>query len=264
MISVKDKVVIVTGAGQGIGRVYAETLASEGAKLVIAEINTINGEEVANLINKNGGDGIFIVTDVAKFDTVQGMVEKTLTKYGRIDALVNNAAIYYGLTPARFMDISEEQWDIVMQVNIKGVWNCARAVAPQMIKQGKGKIINIASSVAFEGSRMFMHYVASKGAIVSMTRSMANELAELGGPGITVNTLSPGAIAGEASIKIGEGMRNIPNRTAAGKGGPIEGQMLKRRGNAEDMAGAVLYMVSDASDFMTASIIVVDGGSSMY
>lgn len=262
MISVKDKVVIITGAGQGLGEAYAETLAADGAKVVVAEINTKTGEEVVKRIKDKGGDAIFVATDVTKYDSVQRMVEITIDTYGRIDALVNNAAIYYGIRAGPFTDIPEEDWDLEMAVNVKGTWNCSRAVAPQLIKQGKGKIVNVSSSLAFEGKGSFMHYVASKGAIVSMTRAMASELAEMGGAGLTVNTLCPGAIAGEASQKIAEAIQSITG--ASDREGPVAGQLLKRRGTVEDLVGPLLFLVSDASDFMTGSVVVVDGGSSRH
>ena len=262
MITVKDKVVIVTGSGQGIGRSYAETLAADGAKVVIAEINDTTGKDVEKAIRESGGQAIFVQTDVTRYDSVLNMVQTTIGSFDRIDALVNNAAIYYGIDPKPFTEIAEEEWDRMMAVNVKGSWNCARAVAPQMIIQARGKIINVASSVAFEGKGMFMHYVASKGALVAITRAMARELADMGGTGITVNTLAPGAIEGEASVKLGEAMRSI--KGFASKGGPVAGQILKRRGTSYDLVGPLAYLVSDASDFMTGSVLTVDGGSSLH
>ncbi|MBT3363332.1 MAG: SDR family NAD(P)-dependent oxidoreductase [Chloroflexi bacterium] len=262
MITVKNKVVIVTGAGQGIGRTYAKVLASDGAKVVVAEINETTGMQTLEAIKTSGGQAIFAPTDVTDFKSVQQMVTATLDAYERIDALVNNAAIYYGIDPKPFTQITEDEWDRMMNVNVKGAWNCARAVAPQLVKQGKGKIINVASSVAFEGKAMFMHYVASKGAIVSMSRAMARELAEMSGGGITVNALCPGAISGEASVKLGQAMRNV--KGFEGKGGPVAGQIIKRRGTPEDLVGPLTYLISDASDFMTGSALTVDGGSSLH
>jgi NAD(P)-dependent dehydrogenase (short-subunit alcohol dehydrogenase family) len=262
VITVKDKVVIVTGAGQGIGKVYAQSLAADGAKVVVAEINETTGREVESAIITGGNEAIFVPTDVTDYNSALQMVKATLDAYGRIDALVNNAAIYYGIDPKPFTQITEDEWDRMMSVNVKGAWNCARAVAPQLVKQGKGKIINVASSVAFEGKSMFMHYVASKGAIVSISRAMARELAEMAGNEVTVNALCPGAISGEASVKLGEAMRKI--KDFEGKGGPVAGQILKRRGTPEDLVGPLLYLVSDASNFMTGSVLMVDGGSSLH
>jgi len=263
MITVKDKVVIITGAGQGIGRTCAESLAADGAKVVVAEINEVTGRKVAGSITDRGGEAVYIQTDVTNYDSVQDMVCRTISRFDRIDALVNNAAVYYGIDPRPFTEITEQEWDMMMAVNVKGSWNCARAVTPHMIKRGRGKIINIASSVAFEGKGMFMHYVASKGAIVSMTRAMARELAGMSDSAITVNALAPGAIAGEASNKLGQA---IAARKGAvkGKGGPVAGQILKRRGTADDLVGPLTYLVSDASGFMTGSVLTVDGGSSLH
>ena len=262
MITVKGKVVIITGAGQGIGRAMAEGLAKEGAKVVIAEINDIKGQSVADNIRTKGGEAIFIHTDVANYETVKNMVDITITTYGAIDALINNAAIYYGIGARLFTDITEESWDKEMEVNVKGTWNCSRAVVPQMVKQGKGKIINVASGTAFGGSALFMHYVASKGAIVSMTRAMARELAEMGGNGLTANTFIPAAVSGEASTRLAEEMKTLFGDMV--KDGPVARQIIKRRGTPEEMVGPVLFMVSDASDFMTGSIVTADGGATLH
>jgi len=262
MSDLSGRVALVTGGGQGIGAAICRRLAADGAKVVIAEINEKTGKDVEKEIKSSGGQAIFVQTDVTKYDSVERMVQTTIGQFDRIDALVNNAAIYYGIDPKPFTDISEEEWDRMMTVNVKGTWNCARAVTPQMIIQGRGKIINVASSVAFEGKGMFMHYVASKGALVAMTRAMARELADMGGTGITVNTLAPGAIEGEASAKLGEAMRNIKGFTR--KGGPVAGQILKRRGTSYDLVGPLAYLVSDASDFMTGSVLTIDGGSSLH
>ncbi|MCX6013027.1 MAG: SDR family NAD(P)-dependent oxidoreductase [Chloroflexi bacterium] len=258
MSDVRNKVVIITGSGQGIGRAVAEALAEAGAKVIIAEINKEKGEEVAKNISSKGNKAKFIYTDISRYDTVQYMVKEAIDEYGRIDVLINNAAIYYGIEPNLFTNISEEAWDKEMAVNVKGTWNCSRAVVPQFIKQGKGKIINVASGVAFGGSAYFMHYVASKGAIVSMTRAMARELAEMGGNGLTANTFVPSAVAGEASDRIRESMRILVHDK---KPDPIANQIIKRRGTAQDMVGPLMFMVSEESDFMTASCVFADGGA---
>ena len=256
-ISVKDKVVIVTGGGQGIGKAYAEALAADGAKVVVAEINAENAAAVAKAIKGSGGEAIAVQTDVAKIDSAQNMAKATLDKYGRIDALVNNAAVYYGLKPAPFWDLDEADWDRVMSVNVKGIWNCCKAVIPQMIKQGKGKVINVSSTTAFIGAPFTLHYVASKGAVIAMTRSLCKEMALLAPEGeITVNAIAPGLTFSEATLSIiGSPEMAQPY---------LQQQTLKRQEVPADLAGAVLYLCSDASDFMSGHIMVVDGGVSLY
>lgn len=256
MASVRDKVVIVTGSGQGLGRAYAEALAAEGAKVVVAEINTRTGEEVVGAIRQERGEAIFIATDVTSYSSVQSMVETVITKYGRIDALVNNAAIYHGLRVKPFTEISEEEWDKLMAVNLKGVWNCSRAVLPHMLRQGKGKIVNVASSLAFEGGGFLSHYATSKGGVVSLTRAISQELPMLGGAEITVNSLCPGAVWDEATEGIASGEEGLERVLA--------NQSLKRKGTVQDLAGPLLFLVSDDSNFMTGTAMVVDGGASRH
>lgn len=254
---VMDKVVIVTGGGQGLGRAYVEGLVSEGAKVVVAEVNAVTGEEVVERIREGGGEAIFVATDVTRFESVQGMIEKAIQTYGRIDALVNNAAIYHGLRLKPFFEISEEEWDRLIAVNLKGVWNCCRAVLPHMLTRGTGKIINVASSLAFEGGGFLSHYATSKGGVVSFTRALSQELPALGGREITVNTLCPGAVWNEATQSIAAGHDEVGQ-------GVVAAQSLKRRGQVEDLVGPLVFLVSDQSDFMSGTALVVDGGSSRH
>jgi NAD(P)-dependent dehydrogenase (short-subunit alcohol dehydrogenase family) len=262
MITVKDKVVIVTVASQGLGRAFAETLAADGAKVVLASRNVEKLEKVVRDIEAKGGEAIFVATDVAKYDAVKRMVETTIKTYGRIDALVNNAAIVYEIKPQLFNAITEEDWDREFDVNVKGTWNCCRAVLPQLLKQKKGKIINISSSVAFRGGGMPTHYIATKGALISMTRALASEISVLSdGAMITVNTLAAGAVWNEASRKLSE---FSPEGTEPVIQGILAGQTLKRLGMVEDLAGPLLFLVSDASNFMSGSVVCVDGGESRH
>lgn len=253
----KDKVVIVTGGGQGIGREYVLRLAAEGAKVVVAEINAANAEAVAAEARGKGGDVTAVPTDVTSFNSVQNMVQATLKAYGRIDALVNNAAIYHGLRMKPMLMLDEGEWDRVMQVNIKGVWNCSRAVLPQMLQQGRGKIINIASIVAIAGIPMMLHYTASKGAVIAMTRAMAKEVALLGDAEITVNCICPGLTWTEASEILIEGNEIIGAIT-------LQGQTLRRKEQPEDLAGPLLFLISDDSNFISGHALVVDGGYTVY
>lgn len=256
-LSVKDKVVIVTGAGGGLGRAYAEELAGEGAKVVIAEIAADNGAKTAAAIKQKGGEAIFVQTDVTKFESTKKMAADTVAAYGRIDALVNNAALYGGLKSQSLLQIDEAEWDRAMAINVKGIWNCVRAVVPQMTKQGKGKIINISSTVALRGTPFFLHYVASKGAVFSMTKALAVELPIITKANITVNSVCPGLTFTEASIKLMEGQEKAIDAN-------LKEQCLKRKEMPEDLVGAVHYLVSDASDFVTGAAIVVDGGAARY
>jgi NAD(P)-dependent dehydrogenase (short-subunit alcohol dehydrogenase family) len=256
-LSVKDKVVIITGGGQGIGQAYAEELAGEGAKVVIAEIQADKGAAVAAGIKQKGGQAVFVQTDVTKLESTKKMADAAVAAFGRIDALVNNAALYGGLKTISVLHLDEGEWDRVMAINVKGIWNCIRAVIPQMSKQGKGKIINISSGVALKGTPFMLHYVASKGAVYSMTKALAIELPIVAKANITVNSVCPGLTFSEASIKLLDGQEQAI-------GGVIRDQCIKRKEEPSDLVGAVHYLVSDASDFMTGASIVVDGGVARY
>ena len=249
MARLKDKVAIITGAAQGIGAEYAREMAKEGANIVIADID--NGEKLENEIINNGGNAINITTDVSREDSVEKTVRLTVKEYGRVDILVNNAAIFGTLKPKPFLDITVEEWDQLMAVNVRGAFICIKSVIPFMQKQKYGKIINIASGTLFKGSPMLLHYVTSKGAVMTMTRCVSREV---GDDNICINTLAPGYVMSEnviGSESFDESFADFITPTRA----------LKRRQLPNDLVGAMMFLASSDSDFMTGQCVVVDGGS---
>ncbi len=243
---------IVTGAGQGIGRAYAHRLIQEGAKVVIAEINEPKGKAVAEEIQALGGQGLFTRTDVADEASCQEMAATAVRQFSRIDILVNNAAIFSTIKMKPFWELSVTEWDQLMAVNVRGVWLASKAVVPQMRKQGSGRIINISSGVVFLGRPHYLHYVASKGAVISMTRAMARELGEFG---ITVNAITPGATFTE-----------IPRETVTPeqKEAMLRMQCLTRPEEPKDLVGTVVFLGSDDAAFITGQTINVDGGRNFH
>ena len=251
----QGRVAIVTGGGNGIGRAYALGLAGEGASVVIAEIDPTAAERVAGEIEAQGGQALAVPTDVANEESTQAMAHRTVDRFGGIDVLVNNASIFATIPMSRvgFEDISGEEWDRLMAVNLKGPWLCCRAVVPYMRQRGKGKIINIASGTIFAGGGgTRAHYVASKAGVVGLTRTLAQEL---GKDNICVNTLAPGSTLSEVdpSEQVLEmRQRNVGTRA------------LKRVERPEDLVGTVLFLASDDADFITGQMIVVDGGDNLH
>lgn len=243
----KGKVVIVTGGAQGLGRAYCESLAEEGASVVVADIR--DTMPAAEGIKQKGGTAIALKTDITNEDDVLHMADEAVNAYGRIDALVNNAAVFSGLGSKHFWEIAPADWDRVMTVNVRGPWLCVRAVLPQMMKQKSGKIINVGSATVFLGTSGFLHYVASKSAILGMTRAMAHELGDYN---ISVNTLAPGLTWTEAAQGLFAEERA---KQSAQK------KCLKRLGQTQDVVGTVKFLVSDDSNFITGQTIIVDGGS---
>ena len=189
----KDKVAIVTGGARGLGKAYALRLSEEGAKVVIADV--LDGTGVKKEIDKRGGKVLALHTDVSNEKSAEEMARKTIEQFGRIDILVNNAAIFAAIVKKPFYEISAEEWNQVIGVNLKGAFLCCKAVYPQMKKQGKGKIINISSGTFFRGLPLFLHYVTSKGGIIGFTRALAREV---GDDGICVNAVAPGYTLSEA------------------------------------------------------------------
>ncbi len=247
--AVTDRVIVITGAGQGIGRAYAHHFADNGAIPVIADIDGENGARVAAEVEAAGGRALAVQADVTSPDSVAAMVDTTLSAYGRLDVLINNAAIFVTLGRRPFEDIPLEEWRQVMDVNITGCFICASAVIPQMRKAGWGRIINISSSTVPQGIPYFLHYVTSKSALIGMSRAMAREV---GSDGITVNAVLPGMIETE--------VENV-GRTDEGRQHVIGAQSLKRQQIPEDMVGTLLFLASPASGSMTGQSLCVDGGA---
>ena len=249
------KVAIITGAARGIGQTLACGMAQEGAKVVIAD-KLDAGETVAKVRSLNG-DAIGVCVDVSSSASACEMAAKALQAYGRIDVLVNNAALWGGLKMKAFDAIPEEEWDRVFAVNAKGVWQCCKAVYPAMRKQGSGSIINIASASILQGVPLISHYVSSKGAVWAFTRSLSREI----GPyGIRVNSITPGYTMTQASKEISDD----PAVFAANYEINIASRVLPRAMLPEDLVGAVAFLASDDSSFISGQNINVDGGSVHY
>ena len=242
------KVAIVTGGARNIGAVYATTLAAEGACVVVADV--LDGAPAAQAIRDAGGEAVSVEVDVSREDDTQRMAKTAMDAFGRIDVLVNNAAIYVSIQRRPFHEISAEEWDRVTAVNIKGVFLCAKAVFPHMRDQGGGRIINISSNTVMAGTPNFLHYVASKSALIGMTRSMAREM---GSYGIRVNAIAPGLVEHEG--------QSVPPELSASR---VSARSIRRRQTPEDLTGAVLYLAASDSDFVTGQTLVVDGGDILY
>ena len=241
--------VIVTGAAQGIGAAYATGLAAEGANVVVSDV--LDPEPLVAEIRASGGQATGIVADVTDDAQIAALVKGTLDAYGRIDGLINNAALFGKLKRRRFEEIDIDEFDAVMRVNIRGVWQVTRAVVPVMRKQQYGKIVNITSGTVFKGTPMQLHYVTSKGAIIALTRAVAREV---GDDNICVNAIAPGLTASEAVLTGGqfEDVHIDAN---------IAGRCIKRVEEPEDLIGTAVFLVSHDSDFITGQTLCVDGGS---
>lgn len=246
------KTVVVTGGGRGLGRAYCESLAEQGANVVAADIrdtgNTIEAVKSA------GGHAIGVHLDVTDPISCNDMANAAIEAYGRIDSLVNNAALYGDISGGRFDQISDSQWDNVMNVNIKGIWNCCRACVPSIRKSGGGTIINISSLAATYGMPYALDYAMSKAAVIGMTRSLAREL---GRDWIRVNAVAPTAVLTEGTEEyMGEKMEKALAVIASN-------QALSANLEPKDMVGTISFLVSDASKFITGQTIMVDGGTTL-
>lgn len=250
----RDRVAIITGAGHGLGRAYARRFALEGAHVVIADVDQPAGEQVAAEIAAEGGSAWALRTDVTDLASVQAMADAVVGRFGRIDILLNNAAVY--VTERAWKGPAEElpleQWDRVLNVNLKGTYLCCRVVIPQMKRQRSGKILTVASGTFFHGTGDMPHYTASKGGVIALTRVLARQLGDWS---INVNCFTPGSTMSE---------ENVTEEVLRRRQGSAQGRAFKRVEVPEDVVGTALFLASADSDFMTGQVLVVEGGGILH
>ena len=240
----ENKVAIITGAGSGIGRETALLFAKEGAKVVVADINEKSGRETVTEIKKAGDEGLFVKIDISNKEQSKQMVMDTLGNYGRIDVLINNGGI---IQDALVSKMTEEQWDRVININLKGAFNCIQAVVDVMVNQGSGVIINTSSIVGLYGNIGQVNYAAAKAGLIGMTKTLAKEL---GKKGIRVNAVAPGFIVTPMTSNVPEKILEVMR----------EKTPLRRLGETKDVAYAYLYLASDEANFVNGAVLSVDGG----
>ena len=248
----EGKIALVTGAAQGIGATYAAALGAEGARVCISDVSDTAASVKA--VEAAGGEAFGINCDVTDAASVKAMVDAAIARWGRIDILVNNAGLFGNLSLKPLTEISSAEFDKVMSVNVRGSFECAKAVVPHMRRQGYGKIMNVASGTVFKGPPMLLHYVTSKGAIVAMTRSLAREL---GDSGIRVHAIAPGLVMSENVVANPSWKGTVVDNNTASR-------CIKREAEPDDMIGTLVFLCSPESDFITGQTIVVDGGSVMH
>ena len=247
------RVVIITGGGKGIGKVYADEMARAGARVVAADIDGDAAEAVAASIRERGDEAFGLKVDIAEPASCESMAGAVLDRYGAIDGLVNNAALMSTLARRSWFDIPVEEWDRVMAVNLRGLFLCCRAVFPTMKARGYGKIVNISSSRIWEGSPNRLHYTTSKAGVVGFTRAIAREVGEFG---VTVNSVTPGFTLSDTQLQSSD-QSYVSQRSYAE-------QAIKRAQLPDDLVGAVMFFVSAASDFISGQTLNVDGGKAMH
>ena len=252
MDRLKDRVIIVTGGAHGIGRAYWEGLAQEGARVVVADIDAPAAEEAAQAMGEGGHDALAVATDVSDPAAAEHMAGAAVERFGRIDGLVNNAAVFQRPSMSRgpFEEIPVEEWDRLMAVNLRGIFLCCRAVVPYMKQQSSGKIINISSGTVFYGAPQILHYVTSKAGVIGLTRSLGRELGEFH---INVNAVAPGF-----TLSLDEADQLPEQRQRR-----LDARSIKRPEVPEDLVGTIIFLCSPDSDFMTGQTLVVDGGAQM-
>jgi len=246
----EGKVAVITGAARGLGREYALRLAAEGAAMVVGDVRDC--EETADAVAAAGGRALSVALDVTDMASCAAMAAAAVAEYGRIDVLINNAALYGGLSSGRFDTLDPEEWNRVLAVNVTGVWQCCKAVVGAMRDAGGGAIVNISSLAAVYGLPFSLHYATSKAAVIGITRSLAREL---GRDWIRVNAVAPTAVMTEGTEEF------FGDKLERAKAMIADGQTLKRNLEPGDLAGTIVYLASDASRFVTGQTIMVDGGT---
>jgi 3-oxoacyl-[acyl-carrier protein] reductase len=249
-MQLKDKVIIITGGARGLGKAYAEAMSAEGANIVIGDVADCS--ETVAAVEAAGGQIAAATLDVADMASCQAIADLAVDKFGRIDGLVNNAALYGNLKGGRFETLDEGQWDAVMNVNIKGIWQMCKAAVAPMRQAAGGSIVNISSLAAVYGLPYGLDYAMSKAAVIGMTRSMSREL---GRDLIRVNSVAPSAVKTEGTTEfMGEKLDKALQVIASG-------QAIQKNLNVDDLTGTVIYLTSDASKFVTGQTLMVDGGT---
>jgi NAD(P)-dependent dehydrogenase (short-subunit alcohol dehydrogenase family) len=254
MSLLEGKVVVVTGGGHGIGKAYCAGIAREAGSVVVADIDDTAADRVAKTIQANGGKALATHVDVANSASCQQMADKALDHFGQIDGLINNAAIFMSVPAEKggWQEITEEAWDRIMAVNVKGLWLASKAVVPAMQKRRQGSVVNISSNMAFNGGLTMMHYVTSKAAVVGFSRVLAREL---GPDNIRVNTIAPGSTMSEDE-PTADALKRYERSAST--------RLLKRVEQPDDVVGTALYLLSDLSKFVTGQTILVNGGAVLH
>jgi 3-oxoacyl-[acyl-carrier protein] reductase len=251
-MTIADKTIAITGAARGLGQEFARHLAAAGANIVVGDVNDCTA--TADLVANGGGKIVAVRLEVTDVASAQAMINAGISAFGRLDGLVNNAALYGALHGGRFDAIDEAEWDACMAVNVKGIWNCCKAAVPAMRENGGGSIVNIASLAATYGMPFGLHYTASKAAVIGLTRGLAREL---GRDGIRVNALAPSAVLTEGTSEFfGDKLDRALSAVKAG-------QTIQRNLAPSDLTGTVAWLLSDESGFVTGQTIAVDGGTVM-